>query len=115
MKTLHRLLWKGDLVKQAAVRAAINAITEIDGRIETEAKRELYPGHGKRSGTLQRSIQGQPGVLDGDRVRGRVGTKGVRYALIIHKRYNYIVEGLQKVKPNTAAILGKHLKKELKG
>lgn len=115
MKTLHKLLWKGDLVKQAAVRAAINAITEIDGRIETEAKRELYPGHGKRSGTLQRSIQGQPGVLDGDKVRGKVGTKGVRYAIRIHYRYQYIIKGLEKVKPNAARILGKHIKKELKG
>lgn len=87
-----------------------SALTEIDLRIETEAKKELYRGHGKRTGTLQRSIQGAPATVQGNRIRGKVGTKGVRYALRIHKRYGYLAEGIKRVRPQVQAILKKHMK-----
>lgn len=90
------------------VRSLVSALTEIDLRIETEAKKELYPGHGKRTGFLQRSIQGEPATMQGSRIRGKVGTKGVRYAARIHQRYHYLERGVERVRPQVQAILRKH-------
>lgn len=105
-----RIQWRGDRLKVEKTKRLVSALTEIDLRIETEAKKELYPGHGKRSGTLQRSIQGEPASVEGNKVKGRVGTKGVRYALRIHKRYGYIVKGLEQVRPKALDIIRKHAK-----
>jgi hypothetical protein len=99
-----------ELRKKLAEQLA-DALTEIDLRIEAEAKAELYPGHGKVTGTLQRSIYGAPGRVEGEVVRGEVGTKGVPYALRIHKLYGYIAEGLAKVKPLAAGIVRKHTRR----
>jgi hypothetical protein len=84
------------------------ALTEIDLRIETAAKAELYPGHGKITGFLQRSIFGEPARVEGGRVKGRVGARGVRYALPIHRRYKYLHKALEKVRPQAPAIVRKH-------
>lgn len=105
-----KLTWKGPEVLAEIQQRAVRALTEIDLRIETEAKAELYPGHGKRTGTLQRSIQGTPGSVVGTRVRGKVGTKGVRYARRIHRRYEYILKGFRRVQPMASAIVAKHMK-----
>jgi hypothetical protein len=102
--------WLGPEVLAEIARRAADALTEIDQRIESEAKSELRPGHGKRSGTLQRAIQGEPGRIEGNRVRGRVGVKGVRYALRIHRRYEYITKGFRRVQPKALGILSKHVK-----
>lgn len=104
-------MWMGDELVQKIAQGAADALTEIDQRIEARAKAELYPGHGKRSGTLQRAIQGDPGRVEGTRARGKVGVKGVRYSLRIHKLYEYIYAGLREVKPQAKAILSKHVKK----
>ena len=106
-----KLDWKGDEVYAKIAQAAVDALTEIDLKIETRAKQELYPGHGKKTGTLQRAIQGEPGRIDGTRARGKVGVKGVPYSLRIHKLYEYIYAGLREVKPQAVAILRKHVKK----
>ena len=105
-----RLTWKGPQVRAEIAKRCAKALTEIDLRIETEAKAELYPGHGKRTGTLQRSIQGAPGRIEGQRIRGRVGTKGVRYARRIHRLYEYLIVGFRRVQPQATAIVEKHVK-----
>ena len=103
------LIWRGDDVqKEIAVRAQA-AVDEINLRIEAGAKRELYPGHGKRTGTLQRGIQTEPARTQGSRVIGSVGVKGVKYALRIHRLYQYILKGLERVRPQADAILRKHV------
>lgn len=100
--------WKGKALRAKKARQLVEALTEIDQRIETEAKAELYPGHGKRTGTLQRAIAGDAAHQEGDRIRGSVGVRGVRYAAHIHRLYRYITEGLRRVKPNALDIVRKH-------
>jgi hypothetical protein len=99
-------------LKDQIASRLVAALTEIDLRIETEAKKELYGPtpvrHGKVSGNLQRSIQGEPARLEGNRVRGKVGTKGVKYALPVHRRYKYIHKGLERVRPQAMGIIRKH-------
>lgn len=104
-----KLTWKGPQVRAEIAKRATKALTEIDLRIETEAKNELYPGHGKISGTLQRAIVGEPGRLEGQRIRGKVGTKGVRYARRIHRLYEYLIVGFRRVQPQALAIVEKHV------
>src|SRR5215203_3322470 len=103
------LTWNGRQVTQQITQALVEALTEIDLRIETAAKSELYPGHGKRTGTLQRGIHGAPARLDGSKVRGAVGVKGVTYALPVHRRYKYITNGLETVRPLALSIIRKHI------
>jgi len=106
-----KMNWKGKQVTEQIAQALVDAVTEIDLRIETAAKGELYEGHGKRFGTLQRSIQGASGRLEGTKVRGSVGTKGVKYALPIHRKYKYLTIGVEKVRPMVPAIIQKHVKR----
>lgn len=103
--------WKGGQVLERRARILIDALTEIDLRIEAEAKAELYPGHGKVTGILQRSITGEPARREGGHVRGMVRTKGVRYARRIHRLYEYLTRGMRKVKPHVAAIVAVHTKR----
>lgn len=103
--------WCGPQVLREIAERAVDAVTEIDQRIETEAKTELYPGHGKRTGTIQRAIQGDAGRIAGNVVQGKVGVKGVRYALRIHRMFEYIIVGLERVRPLAAGILSRHVKK----
>lgn len=66
-------------------------------KIERHAKKELYPGHGKLTGTLQRSIQTSDVERVGDRrLRAYVRTRGVPYARRIHRLYKYLINGVQK-------------------
>ncbi len=103
-------IWKGDEVLKQITAGAIAGVEEVCMRIEAEAKRELYPGHGKRTGTLQRAIQAGPARVEGSRVIGSVGVKGVRYALRIHARYEYIIKGYERVSSQAQALLTKHMK-----
>jgi hypothetical protein len=105
-----KLTWRGPQVRAEIAQRCARALTEIDLRIEAEAKAELYEGHGKRSGNLQRSIVGEPGRIEGRKVRGKVGTKGVRYARRIHRRYEYLIKGFRRVQPQALSIVEKHVK-----
>lgn len=100
--------WRGRAVETAITQRLVAALTEIDLRIEAEAKAELYPGHGKVTGALQRSITGEPGRIEGSRVVGRVATKGVPYARVMHARYRYLTIGLERVRPSALAIVRKY-------
>lgn len=106
-----KLTWNGKQVTEQIKQALADALTEIDLRIETVAKEQLYEGHGKRFGTLRRSIEGAPGRIEGAKVRGSVGTKGVKYALPMHRKYRYIAIGLERVRPQALAIIAKHIKR----
>lgn len=104
-----RVTWKGRQIREQIAQRAADAVTEFDLRVEASAKAELYPGHGKRFGTLQRAIYGAPGRVEGKKVRGSIGVRGVRYALPIHRRYKYIHVGFEKERPGFKAILKKHV------
>lgn len=57
-----RLTWRGPQVRDAVMGAVAQAWSEIGLRVETEAKKELYKGHGVVTGTLRRSIHAaEPG------------------------------------------------------
>lgn len=127
------LNWRGDQAEDEIIRTLSAALTEIGLRIEGEAKKELYPGHGKLTGTLQRSVhaaspdynfssdnvnpgartaeRSNPGTLvperRGHRLLIAVGS-GMEYALAIHLLYRYIMNGLSRVRPQALAIVKKH-------
>lgn len=109
MLKTHKLTWQSAAARTRAQQQAINALNEIDGRIETGGKRELYPGHGKRTGVMQRAIQAEPARVEGPKVRGRIAVKGVPYALRMHKRYQYLAIPLKAIKPDAPRILKKHM------
>jgi hypothetical protein len=110
----YSLTWNGPAVLEKARRGAVRGLTEVDQRIEAEAKQELYPGHGLLTGTLRRSIVGEDATEAGPTtVRGRVATKGVRYARVIHRRYRYLRNGYEKVKPRFSEIVSRAIKAEL--
>lgn len=99
------LMWNKDLSKQIQREVLTEALERIDGAIELRSKQELYPGHGKITGTLQRGIQSFPIRQTERGPRGAVGVKGVKYALAIHKRYRYIIIGLDDVRPRAPGIV----------
>lgn len=108
-----KLTWLGDQIREKIATAAIEAVDEINGRIATAAMAELVPGHGKRTGTLQRDIQTTPARREDMRVIGAVGNSQVTkaYALVIQRRYEYLTNGFAAVKPQSRSILQRHLAK----
>lgn len=109
----QNLEWNGEAILERARRGAVAGMTEVTQRIEAEAKKNLYPGHGLLTGALRRSIVGEPGRLDGDYVIGRVATKGVPYARKIERRYGYLVSGYEQVRPRIKAIVSEAIKAEV--
>lgn len=124
--------WEGPEATELIIQALKDALTEIGLRIESEAKKQLYPGHGKVTGTLQRSIhaaspnhpfqsenvtpdrstpeRGQGRVepeLRGDTLWVAVGT-GMEYALFIHTLYQYLTTALNMVAPQAMGIVERH-------
>jgi len=130
-----RLEWRGPLLDKELEAVAREALTEIGLRIEAEAKKELYPGHGKVTGTLQRSIHvaplgyewGNDNVTPGEGSREMGGQEvvpsregkavwleigsGLEYAMAIHQAdhtfsgYDSITKGLEAVVPKVPQIL----------
>lgn len=106
-----RLDWRGDEVERQIAQRAANALDEINMRIEGAAKAELYPGHGVLTGTLRRSIHHQRARIEGDRIVGAVGTAPLHYAMVIHRRYRYLLNGLERVKGQAPGIVRKHMER----
>jgi hypothetical protein len=105
-----QVAWYGDRVLEAALQGALAAAQKIGLKIEDEAKDQLYPGHGKLHGVLQRSIVADPPRVTGRRrVQFRVGPRGLKYAGKIERRYSYMRIGADRVRPQAPAILAKHL------
>ncbi len=106
-----KVRWNQNLLA-AIVPKLITAMNEITLRVEGAAKAELYPGHGVRYGTLRRGIMAVPARRQGMRIIGGVGTGAgsVKYAAIIHRKYEYLTKGLKKVIPSVDAIIARNLK-----
>jgi hypothetical protein len=112
--TPYRLTWNGPDVLAKARRGAVVGLTEVDLRVEAAAKAELYPGHGKLTGTLQRGITGEPAQeVSSTRVRGRVAVKGVPYARVIERRYGYLANGWKKEQGRAGDIVAAAIKAEV--
>ena len=128
------LKWHGDEVKKEFVEGLKSGLLEFGFNHEREAKAQLYFGHGKASGTLQRSIHaasphydfaqddeppsenspersgtGGGAELVGDKVIIKVGS-GMIYAARIERLYNYIRNGHERAKNTLMPALEKHLK-----
>jgi hypothetical protein len=127
--------WKGDAAQGQIEQALSDALVEIGQRIEGEAKKQLYPGRGKVTGTLQRSIhaasadyrfsgdhvkagrntpeRGGGAIIprrSGDRLLIAVGT-GMEYAMWIQMLYGYLTAGFNKVSPQALGIVRKYIAK----
>lgn len=130
-----KLDWKGDEERTRVINGLTQGLIDLHLRVETEAKRELYPGHGKVTATLQRSIHaagpqydygnddvkpsanspnrsgsgGKPEVIGGVVLRFLVGS-GMRYARRIESLYGYMRRGYDRVSPRAKEIITKHTK-----
>lgn len=125
--------WKGSLAEGQVEQALSDALVEVAQRIEGEAKKQLYPGHGKVTGTLQRSIHAAsadynfrgdhvkpgPGSPDrsggmpvprrsGNRLVVAVGT-GMEYAMAVHLRYGYLRVAFNKISPRVLEIVRRYI------
>lgn len=124
-----KLVWMGQQVRADVVAAVEAGVTEFGLVHEREAKRELYPGHGKLTGTLQRSThaatpsyqfaaddvpngpeRGGQGLAireQGGKVGVMVGS-GMRYARRIEQMYGYVTNSHARVAGQILGILNKH-------
>jgi hypothetical protein len=89
------LKWNGEQTLEAAAARLAPLLDQHTLKIEAKAKAELYPGHGKITGTLQRSIGTTPARREGRRLIAKIATRGVPYARAIHRRYEYLTRGMQ--------------------
>ncbi len=131
---MSRINWHGKQCENEIEEILSEALVEVGLRIEGEAKKQLWPGHGKVTGTLQRSIHAaspdhdfsQENVpatkaspersrssaivprKDNQRLRIAVGT-GMEYAMHIHFLYKYLTLGLDKVRPKVLKIIQEHV------
>ena len=90
------ILWRGAAVFNEIAAKATHALDRYDLKIEAGAKGHLWPGHGKLTGYLQRSIGIIPAQRQGMTIVGGVATRGVPYARRINRRYEYMQTGLGK-------------------
>ena len=141
---MSKLNWKGDAVLSQAETAMANALGTFGLRVEGEAKKELWVGHGVDTGTLQRSIHTAPPsyVWSADNIPRRASTperggrfvravkisatmtllvgSGMAYALWVHQGgsgftgYHYLTNGLARAQPDFPAILLAEFSKDFK-
>ncbi len=97
--------WLGATVSHDVAQRLVRGVDIVTLRIEAAAKAELYPGHGKKTGAMQRGIQVTPARIVGRAVIGVVGVRGINYALRQHRRFQYITKGFARVKPSIPGIL----------
>lgn len=102
--------WNENLTDDIAA-PLVGALNELDGRIVGRAQSELYPGHGKLTGTLQRALQFTQAERQGDKVVGSVGVgkEASAYALVQHRRYRYLLIGLEFVQPQALDIVRRYI------
>jgi hypothetical protein len=124
-----KLTWQGEITKEKVIGAIVDGVTEFGLTHEREAKRELYPGHGKLTSTLQRSVHAAAptyqfaidDVPDGPERSGqglavkKIGSSvgvmvgsGMRYARRIEYMYGYIANSHSRVAGQIAGIMNKH-------
>lgn len=131
--------WRGPQVLKAVLdEVVIPALQEIGLRVESEAKQQLYKGHGVLTGTLRRSIHtappGYPWARDnvppstnapergGKAARPERTSRGVvvevgsglSYAIWVHQGhgafegYHYLTNAVEKVRPLVPSIVRQH-------
>lgn len=146
-----RLDWRGLELDRRVAAGLGTGLTEIGLRIEAKAKARLKPseqvddewveggGHGKRTGTLQRSIhnarlgydwgsdnvepsessperggQGVPPIEEADALWIEVGS-GLEYAMPVHENHydpdvvQFILQAVDDVKPHVPAIIKRNV------
>lgn len=130
---MGKLVWRGAEVLRQAETLMGEALGSVALEIESEAKRELYPGHGVDTGTLQRSIHvATPGYnwagdnvkpserspeRGGRRVNGLVLIvgSGMDYALAVHQGsgnrdgYHFLTNASDRVMPRALRIIQNYL------
>ena len=102
---MFSLQWNNQLSEQIAAKLS-GGLTRFNERLAANAKQQLYPGHGYRTGRLRGSLaQIQPPHLVGSTLVSSVGTPGVPYGLNIHFRYDYIVGTLHDMAGSALGII----------
>lgn len=110
----YTLTWKGAAVLAKVRAGAVRGLTEVDLRGEAAIKAELYPGHGKLTGALQRGVTGEPAqAVRPTLVRGRIAVKGIPYARRINRRYRYMEQGYATVRPRITGIVTDAIRREV--
>lgn len=90
-----RLDWKGPQVKEQIAERLRAGVDGFNLEVVTQSKQNLYPGHGYRTGALQRAITRTYAHRESqNKIVGTVRVDGIRYGLIVHGKYRYIVEAL---------------------
>lgn len=102
---MAKLTWRGKEVLDKLAGRASEALTVYGLAAEGASKAYLVPGRGKRTGTLQRSVQAISPRREGLKVVGGHKTAGVRYAQVIDRRYGYMAKGAEAGRPRLAAAL----------
>ena len=107
-----KLTWRGPEVLQNCVENQASALDEFGALVIQEARAELYPGHGYRTGNLYRSLYHRL-VLTAERINVEVGSP-LSYALWVHQGhgsfpgYHYLWIGLQRATPQLEYIVARH-------
>ena len=118
----YKLRWRGREVIQLSEKALVAIMADIALVAVNESKNELYPGHGRVTSTLRRSIQAWlPPELRGRRMIVAIGSD-LEYALAIHQGwqsgypglhghfegYHYLTNGVDKTRPQIRDIVWRH-------
>lgn len=131
-----RLRWRGTEIAKSVEGKLAQALGEIALNVEQEAKRELTPGHGVDTRSMQKSIHTAPpghnwpaehdypkgpergGVLVPADLRGgalRISVGSPQdYSYEVHsvrQAYFFITNGLQRTLGRVDAIVRKHLRR----
>ena len=140
MPSQVRVNWQGKKVLAKITPGLVNGLVEFSGAVEQASKRQLYPGHGFLTGSLQRSLHADnhdyqfrndnmpatastpergrktfiPKIVR-DIIRAAIGA-GQRYALEVHQGagnfagYHYITNGLQNMIGEVPRIFKRNVK-----
>ena len=113
---MSKVDWKGDELLAKIRGQAAEAMKEIAGRVVSEAKQELRPGHGVVTGDLRDSIKADEPQVSGDHITVPVGSD-LNYAMPVHQGhgstegYHFLTNAVERVKGREAeGIMQKHVK-----
>lgn len=76
------LTWHGERIAARMVAASVKGVDDTTAATAIYAKRN-HPGWRNRTGTAEGSIRMDPARVEGDRVRGRVGSFAVNYFIFL--------------------------------
>lgn len=87
-----KLEWAGKQVREAIVPGLLAKLDGAASEGALVARQELYPGHGYKTGELQKSVVPIPATYDGNRIVAGFRTRRI-YALFVEARYGYLKKG----------------------